>query len=158
MWGKVQHQQLWQVDCSIFHWSLLTTALLNWSMSTAAFFSQWHPLIVLFFNYTAPQTNPDSQPRSEPALELHSRVASSVGVTSPLQQPRHRKQFWRKADKKTKNKSMAKEFSLMFWMYFHLKLKHSKTLNLHVANWKQFSGYQLLILIARLCISQLLFV
>ena len=36
-----------------------------------------------------------------PTLELHSRAGSIVGVTSPFQWSRHRKQFWRKADKKT---------------------------------------------------------
>ena len=39
-------------------------------------------------------------PRSELALELHSRAASSVGGTSPFPRSQHRKQFWRKADKK----------------------------------------------------------
>ena len=48
----------------------------------------------------APQTNPDSRLRSAPALELHSTAESSVGITSPFQRSRHRKQFRRKADKK----------------------------------------------------------
>ena len=48
----------------------------------------------------APQTNQDSRPRSDPTLELHSKAASSVGITSTFQRSKHKKQFWRKADKK----------------------------------------------------------
>ena len=39
-------------------------------------------------------------PDQNQTLELHSRAEPSVGVMSPFQRSQHRKQFWRKADKK----------------------------------------------------------
>ena len=61
--------------------------------------------------------NPDSRPRSEPTLELNSRAASSVGIMSPFQRSQHRKQFRRKADKKTQ-KTCTKVFVFGFLLNF----------------------------------------
>ena len=72
---------------------------------------QWHRIdgavVVWIWEWGNPidkplHTNRDSRPRSAPTLELHSRAASSVGITSPLQRSRHRKQFQRKANNNNK--------------------------------------------------------